>query len=321
VKIKKVLWYSVSFSLVLLVMLFNACGGGGGGSTETGGISYSGLTTRAVITEDNAEEIVVAAYSGSYSPSQAVRNESEKISLGEPLCLTLSQLLQDAFIQITISNNLERDIVSDSGSIQGDCPGDPGYASYTISVNTITGDFEGTMSFIDYCSNGVSFSGDVTFNGQIDPNTLEYDYISMTFYNTSMSYLGESATIQGDISYTYLTSTSVNISMDLLLQDNTTDRVYWYDDVVITAEYYSSYFDFQVTGTFYYPDYGYVIITTPSFFRFYYGESYPPSGVMVATGEDNASAKLTALSGATYQVEVDSDGDDIYELDLGVYYW
>ncbi len=38
-------------------------------------------------------------------------------------------------------------------------------------------------------------------------------------------------------------------------------------------------------------------------------------------GENNTKARLTSVDNSSFRVEADTDGDDSYETDLGVFLW
>ena len=71
----------------------------------------------------------------------------------------------------------------------------------------------------------------------------------------------------------------------------------------------------------YHPDYGYGDVVTVTPFFIATGDTFPSSGQLVVTGAANSKARLTALSSTQFQVEVDADGDDIYETTVGPVDW
>jgi hypothetical protein len=72
-----------------------------------------------------------------------------------------------------------------------------------------------------------------------------------------------------------------------------------------------------VTGKIYLPNFGCVVVTTPTPFRHYAGYSLPSSGVLLVTGSEGGSAKLVVNSDIPespgYHVEADLDGIPGYE--------
>jgi hypothetical protein len=76
-----------------------------------------------------------------------------------------------------------------------------------------------------------------------------------------------------------------------------------------------------MAGTFYYPDYGYVTLSTPGALIIHNGDEWPTSGALLVTGNNNSKARITAIDNLTCAVEADVDGDDAYEWDSGIVNW
>ena len=86
------------------------------------------------------------------------------------------------------------------------------------------------------------------------------------------------------------------------------------------------YLEFEVSGYYYDPDYGYVVISTSIPFVIYVGDYGPSVGVLVITGNTgiaggSTKARFLALSSMTYQVEADTNGDGTYDWNSGILYW
>jgi len=104
--------------------------------------------------------------------------------------------------------------------------------------------------------------------------------------------------------------------MNMLMRDNVLDKVFRTEDYIIDlsfgpdldADQLPDYIDASYSGKFYHPVYGYVDITTPTVIRTYAADTWPTSGVLVATGAGGATVTLTALSNTSYQVDIDEDG-------------
>lgn len=81
-----------------------------------------------------------------------------------------------------------------------------------------------------------------------------------------------------------------------------------------------TYVEVEVSGEYYDPDYGYVVISTDTTLVINEGADWPSSGVLIITGENDAKARLTA-SVDTYTIDVDADGNGSYETSLGPFNW
>jgi hypothetical protein len=210
-----------------------------------------------------------------------------------------------------------------SDTIDGDCGGS---ASYTISVDNQTGNFNGSFNFNSYCDDGVTITGGVTFTGQVDINTDDLLTFTFSFNSLTCTAGSDSFTLNGNISWD-VTGSPATITITMLLQDNSTSKVYWVQDYTIEATEGAGYVDIEVSGRYYDPDHGYVTFTTPTPFRIYDAYDYPSQGVLVITGNTGSEggptrARLEALSPTTYRVQADTDGDGFYDdYDSGILYW
>jgi hypothetical protein len=213
-------------------------------------------------------------------------------------------------------------IVTESGSIAGDCGGS---AQYAIQYNDATGDFSGTLTFASYCSQGVALNGGLSFSGNIDVNTGGFQRFTLSFNNIAMTSGNNSFTNAGSITYNFQAS-PITVSMTLFLLDHTTGKVFWINPFNMTLSRASDYVDFQVSGRYYHPDYGYVDISTPTAFRIYSDSTWPSQGVLILDGKTgiaggSSKARLTAISATAYMVEADTDGDGAYEWNSGSLTW
>jgi hypothetical protein len=292
-------------TIILISFISGGCGGGGGGGGRDGSssISYTGNTAPAQVEGANAQDLVVEAFIGSDlgvaviplsleqgSVTDANQNISKPINL--PLLFKNAIELAD---KSGIDPSTAAAVQTDTGRIDGSCGGS---ASYTLRIDDQTGDFSGTLKFSNYCDEGITISGSATVDGDLDLNTDEIEFLSISFSNLS----AEEMTIQGDISLD-ATATPMVINMEYLLKDNETGKVYWINNYVILH------------------DLGYVNPSTTDPFIIYEDDYYPTSGVLVCLGDNNTKARLTSVDHSSYQVEADTNGDDSYETDLGTFLW
>ncbi len=306
-------------------------GGGGddGGGESNSGISYTGLTTQAVIDENNAEDIVIGAYQGGSSGTawtglSAVQTGEEE-QIGRSRTLVLSRALENALRRVDITTISDTGIYSaiqnESGSFDGNCGGS---ASFTISVNDETGSFNGNFNFNSYCEYGTTLSGSVNFSGQTNLSTGETQFI-MSFNALTIDSGSDSFTVDGDVDMD-LSGSTTTITMNILMQDNSNKKVYWVENFNMTLTMEANYVYVEVSGKYYDPDYGYVVLSTLTPLRIYDNNDWPSQGVLICTGNtgiggSSTMARLTVLSSTQYQVEADTNGDGIWNYDTGLLNW
>lgn len=323
---------------VVLIVIMTACGGGGGGSISGGGsatISYTGLTTQAAITDANSATIASSAYQGGTTGSSigniaAMSQSSSEVNQGKPRHLILAQIVEKAVRKIDFTSAKQsansKAVTSESIYIAGDCPGSPGSASGTLSVNDVTGEFSGTIDFNSYCSQGYVTSGGTNVSGAVDFDYYGDPFISMldASFNalTVTSSCGDSLTAGGGFNLSVI-GVSETLTINMRVRDNSTSEVFWIENYTVTATDNGSYADVSITdGKFYHPDYGYVTVATTTPMRFYVGSDWPSQGVIVYTGSAGKKAKLTVLTSSQYRITTAVDGDGLYDdYDSGAIYW
>lgn len=313
-------------SIISLVFLFTSCssGGGDGGSPE---LTYSGETSAATISEDNAATLASGALdAGSSGPAfdftgiAALSGADPGADASDrPLLLGIVRTLEDAVGSVDFTAASEPDISaatqSENGSMQGSCGGS---ASYSISLNADTGAFSGNFSFSGYCAEGLSVNGNASFSGIVNMSTEELVSFTFTFSALTMTSSSESVTMNGSIVVTIADST---ITMNMTIQNNTTGwacKVVNYEMVITDNGTYTGY---SVSGRFFDQDYGYVDLETTETLIVNSGDEYPSDGILTLTGAGGTSAVLTAIDADYCRVDVDGDGDGTYEVTTGPVLW
>ncbi len=282
-KMFKIRFNSLLSSVVLAICCFGlmACGGGGGGDSAGGGSStsaYQGLTTPAAITNDNAGEISLHALSVQ-SANVGVLSETDSKEADVSGLVPIPQVVSSVLSGRTAESGkiVAQVTASESGSIPGGCGGS---ASYSITIDEGTLDFDMTLNFKSYCESGVTISGATTVTGHVS---------GMSDINMTMT------------------------GSQLLVADNATHKVCQYKDYSFYFSVYGSTLTFAVSGTFYDPDNGYVYCTTLTPFEVddYTNNHYPSSGSLKIVEDNGApdSAILTALDNVQCQIDIDLGND------------
>ena len=322
IKFSKLSLFSIiAFTFAIAVV---GCGGGGGGSSSgggTSGLTYSGVTTQAEVDESNAEEIAGGAFAtgliGDGMVGLSVDQPAETYHIRNFRSVNVPVVLSDSLNQVDFdaaaSVGIQAATQSTSDTIAGDCGGT---MSYSISYDDQQGTFSGSFTFSNYCYGATTMNGAAEFDGQIDVNTQEFIEATFTFDNLS----GGDLTLDGEIDIDFSATPNV-ITFNAYGQDPNSSAVFWIRDYRITIDEFANYVEIEMVGTFYHPDFGYVTLTTPVPLVLYDGDDWPESGTLIVTGANNSKAKLTAIDHLTCTVEVDHDGDDIYEWDSGVIGW
>jgi len=321
---KQNLWVLWILCLSAAGLITFGCGGGGGGGGGGGSshLTYSGISTPAEVTDANAQTLVAGAVDvGSSSnaflgiASLTDENQTEN-GLDQPLLVGVTRAFKNAMGQIDFSpaeNEIAAAIKTGDETIVGSCPGNPGSARVRVSVNDKTGAFSGSIAFRGYCEEGVSISGDTNFSGVIDVYSLEFDWFQLSFDYITGTSGSESVTMDGSIRYDFINYDSVSVLMTMMVRDNSAGKTCMVENYRMDMS--GSYnVEMEISGRYYDPDYGYVDIETMETFVVMNGDDNPSSGVLVLTGKDNSSARLTALSNAQCRLEVDEDGDGDFKI-------
>ena len=188
--------------------------------------------------------------------------------------------------------------------------------SYSISVDDVAGNFAGSFTFSNYCEDETIMNGSARFSGEMDVVTGEFIEANFSFDNLS----GGELTLDGEIHVDFSASPNV-ITFNAYTQDPSSGLVCWVRNYIITIDEYAGFVEVEMAGTFYYPQYGYVTLSTADPFILHDGDEWPTSGELLVTGAGNSKARITAIDNLTCLVEADIDGDDVYEWDSGVMNW
>jgi len=314
----------VFFSLTILL---TGCGGGGE-EQSSGVINYSGSTTEAAVTSINATEITKAAYQGGEFASALILGAvivADDTNVGYSLPLRLPKVLKNVLGKIDFSSEqiAAGADVKLSDSFPGSCGGT---ASYTITGYNLTGNFSGSLKFDKYCEENNILSGGASFSGRLNEDASDFISIAISFNAITYTKESKNLTLKGqvDVDYSVIPYT---ISYDVVAKDNVSEKVFWWNTYKIEITEGTSYEDFSLSGKFYHPDYGYVIVSTLTPFRFNSDSATPSSGVLLVTGKtataggSNTSAELIVLSSATYHIIADADGDTSYEWNSDILNW
>ena len=337
-----------SFSLVagvLSIFLLAGCGGGGGGGNSAS--PYTGLTSQASLTQDNVVDITTEAYQAGYLTVSATtvtplgETGPGRSPAGDSLAVALVRVLRDVADQVDMPRGAPSRPLSDalapplvvetvSDTI---FDGLGGSISYTLTLDTDTGNFSGTFTFSNWHGDADSMiSGSTSVSGHYDQIAGAIDRIRFIFHAVAMLVGPDSVTLTGtvDLSLTPPTGTS---SIEMYLKNDATGKTVWINGYLVVMtdgpdespiDGIPDYTDVNVSGKIYLHDYGYVVVSTPTPFRIYDGSvsGNPSGGVLQIDGSEGRSARLVVIDESTgYYVEADLNADGTYEWTSITYPW
>lgn len=307
--------FGLILSLVCIFGLISCGGGGGGGDSVTvpsvpTGLTYTGVTSSAIIDSNNAAELASDAFMGgetgsnlgifssvSGTPSQIMRN----IKLYKVV-----KILGDPLYKIDFNSKRKDSLAvqTEQDTVAGDCGGS---ASYTVTMDDVSGNFTGSMTFIGYCNENTTISGTAGFSGQINVNTSDFLNFALSINMISLTSGNQSYVIDGHVSVDVAGSPSV-ASLDVLMKDSS-GEVFWVSDYTLTITEGIDYVDLEVSGKFYHPTHGYVDLATKTAVRTYNIYQWPSSGELEIVGGADTTARLIVIDENYCHIIADTNGD------------
>ena len=292
-----------------------SCGGGGGGGagdfvpSQPTGLTYTGVTTPAVIDSNNAAELASDALIGGETGS----NLGIFTSVAEQQTIINREIQLHEIVQIFGSPLYKMDFNSHEGdslavqteqkTVDGDCGGS---ASYSVTMDDVSGAFTGSMTFSGYCNQNTTISGTAGFSGQLNVDTSDFLNFALSINMVSLTSGNQSYVIDGDISVDVSGPSSI-ASLDMMMKDSS-NEVFWVNDYTLNISEGIDYVDVVVSGRFYHPTHGYVDISTISPIRTYNNYQWPSSGVLQVVGGGGTTAQLI-VKDENCQIIADTNGD------------
>jgi hypothetical protein len=318
------------------VFLLFGCGGGGGGGDSAS--LYTGITAPATVTDNNAEEIALQAYQAGDLSASTVSilgvSESGNSAVGSPKLLTLARMLKESADRIPVLSGttvplgssttaLPMTVVTVDNTVYD---GFGGSMTVHLSLDDQTGDFSGSFRFNGWSgADGGTISGLASVSGSFNLNDGSFAHIRFSFNPVTMDDGIDIVSIYGTVDLVTDGFSTSSSTMNIFLQDGNTLETVWISNYTMSisdgpdADFDGEpdYVDANVSGTIYLPNFGYVVVTTPTPFRNYAGYMLPSDGVLRITGSGGRSAQLVVISAVPessgYYVEADLDGNTGYE--------
>jgi hypothetical protein len=311
-----------------LLALLLACGGGGGdgGGGALPPLSYSGNTNAAVVTTTNASGLVSGIF-GSSSTADAVAGistsgqagvqvlDAGQIERGRSLARSGRDLLQQSMRAAGGTRPLvavqvdESQMCSGGGSVRvfGTLSDTTGTGTLTTQYNSCTEDGE--------TINGQgSFRVDAVDFGQFPPVPSDF---TISFPRLQLRAAGISRDVGGSLRV-QLAGLAETLTQNLVTLNNLTGRMTRTDNFVAVTTYDNLSSPTSISSTFagrYFDSvHGFVVVTTSApLTNTSLTEDFPRGGQLVLSGNANGKVRVSALSTNLAAIELDLNGDDVYD--------
>lgn len=284
--------------------------GGGGGSSSGGSSGYTGVTTQAVVTSSNAKALSADAYTGGQLSASASGMAKDATGGGGEAVLLqqASTILKHSVATIVGSSPSMAKVVAAAATMQDTVYGYSGSFIYSITYDQVSGAFSGSITFSQYrdVSTSPMLSGSISFSGMYSEATGSFTSLTISMSGLTGIAEGRSFGLAGSVSYG-TGGASETVSMSVVLTDMLSGRTYWVKDYALVLTGTS----LTLTGTYYDPVHGYVIISTVTPLTVATVDALPTSGQLLFSGSNGTRARLT-FTGSGYVVEVDATGTGTY---------
>ena len=302
---RKALW-------ILVTCWFLAACGGGSGSSESSAPAYFGSTNQAIVTASNARALSLDAYAGAEFTT-SISGAAKEIPGDEAQASVVPEIAGILARSATTAVSAQKSSAKTAAvTTQTTVNGYSGYYTLTVQQNQ-SGAASGTITFSNYkeTSTAVTLSGTMSISGPIGsypsngsvgslgPITISFSNLTGTLGTKSFSLNGSMAYLDDGV--------SKSLTMSMLLIDNVAQRTYWMKDYAMNM----SGNMLTLSGTYFHPFHGYVIMSTLTPLTTSTIDARPTSGQLLFTGSNGTKARLTFTSGG-YTIEVDQAGNGVY---------
>ena len=308
---KKILLVSALGLLVALSAIIPLSCGGNGDDSET---TPTPLAEPATLNQKNVDDVL-----------EFIAENVSGCSLGATA--TKTQYTFEPFVDLTlhmgnqlksVSRQVYANATQTTMEFEGACGGT---ATVSLTSDEETGSVSGSLSFDNFCQDvdesEFLISGDLTFSGLIDTSTGDITQLSG-------STGPEGITLQLDEnSYTIgIENASIGIGEDTITATvgsfyikTASDgevKEYRVDNLSFQATEVDNTTEITASGQFTHPDEGMVSFSTPQPITISDDDKIV-SGQLEVTGANNTKALLTVIDSNIFEVQVDTDGDGVYD--------
>ncbi|MBJ6750315.1 hypothetical protein [Geomonas anaerohicana] len=297
-------------TVVIMLAALAGCGSGGGDGTA----GYTGKTAPTALTTSNATAMSLDVVDGlgSVTSLGGIAKAVSSTPQDSVSVKSLTDAIEDSIASVAQQPSLAKTVAQTTSGTQN---GYSGSFSYDGTYDTTTGKIAATFTYNAYQATADSaiLSGSVSVSGTI--LTLRGGGIErLSIVITSLqiaepggrygSDAGVFTTVKGRM--TIVNEGDKTITLSMVFTDGVTGKSYWYKDFSTVVSYSTT----TMSGTFYHPDNGYVILTTLTPLANTTNSSGDPtSGVLLFTGRNGSKVRLTYTnSGIGYLLELDASG-------------
>jgi hypothetical protein len=311
--------WGMFLGLASTLLALVACGGGGGGGGAGSAVpaSYTGLTSQAVLSTDNAATLASGVWEGGMIADGLTGVVPLSVQPNVPASgstFDFTGRLRDLVLQALPAGRaqaLPAAVVSDT--LPGDCGGSAGY---TMDVNEQSGAFSGQFSFNDYCSLGTVIAGVLSFSGQGNPADGSVSRMQLVFNNLRVADASFSGAVtEGTASFVLAADgLGETATLDYVLRDNNLLKTAWVNNYVAQTTYGNLADQVMVSGRYYDGDFGFVDLATLTPLTVA-ATPRPTGGSLLFTGQAS-QARLTFHADQSTLLEVDGNNDGLFEVQL-----
>ena len=290
-------------------------------SVDDSSVGFIGVASQAVVNAANAENLSGGALAGGLtsgadiSPQLDQNSSDSHINAFRPLRFPLVLEASLRKIESAPPSNAfsPNSIVTKRNNFSGGCGG---IFSSMLNFNKASKQFQGHLSFTDYCDQGIIISGQTDVNGTFDAPSGDLTTANFSFDDLT----DKSITLDGDISIS-LSDPPIIATFSAYAHDKSSGLTYWLKDYSMNIDKFAGYVAIEIFGRFYHPDHGFVKITTTEPLIVHDEDDWPTSGRIETRGDKNTNARLTTLDYLYFGVEADTDGNGIFDWDSGTLNW
>ncbi|MEN8178223.1 MAG: hypothetical protein ABFS39_06325 [Pseudomonadota bacterium] len=293
--------------------LLVACGGEEEDSTSSPSlVEYTGLETEATISIANAAGIVREMFGlGGISISLSATAEEETTeSKPEPYNILVPLALTETIKDINAGNAIDSALAAKNFSEVRNC--ETGHLDYIITVDDLTGVFNGNMTYDDCLVAGFTLEGSAEVSGHYDLMTNTFVDISLDFpwlkgKSEVVDYVA-SERIQVAFADPITTTTLENTVVSI---DNR--KAVKFEGYAIVVNEDTSEKTLALSGRFYHPDEGFVTVSTDGSIFFTENTNWPYHGQLSMQGTLSV-LQIEFQDSEAYTLWVD-EGDEDSEWD------